>query len=208
MALGALTWLIVALGAGPLRWLGVLLFTTCSLLVALAGIRDFAGRRVRIGGRDCGVCESASVHLYSASSSLSNSPYLHCSSLKLADHVNVVFELLNRNQDLTGRTEIWSIVMDAILKHPYSVGYHAFGGAPTARLWMFVCQVGYLHTHTTDSGSGTGFWNSRAFAVRVSARWALAFDASGNRSNEQSARTVSLGLSDFHTIVKPDRGRT
>ena len=36
MALGALTWFIVALGAGQSRWLGVLLFTTCSLLVALA----------------------------------------------------------------------------------------------------------------------------------------------------------------------------
>ena len=36
MALGALTWLIVALGAGRSRWLGVLLFTTCSLLVALS----------------------------------------------------------------------------------------------------------------------------------------------------------------------------
>ena len=39
MAIGALTWLIFSLGASRPRWLGLLMFTTCSLLVLFSGSR-------------------------------------------------------------------------------------------------------------------------------------------------------------------------
>ncbi len=125
MALGALTWLIVALGAGPSRWLGVLLFTTCSLLVALSASETSL------------VVECVSVVAIAAFAKVHRSIHILALLCLIAlvalfvtqakDPVNVVFGLLNRNQDLTGRTEIWSMVMDAILKHPWlGYGYHAF----------------------------------------------------------------------------------
>ena len=68
MALGALTWFIVALGAGQLRWLGVLVFAIMLSVGGARGIRDLAGHRVCIVSHDRGVCEGASVHSYSGPS--------------------------------------------------------------------------------------------------------------------------------------------
>jgi O-antigen ligase len=125
MALGALTWFIVALGARQLRWLGVLVFAICSLLVVLAAsetslviecvslVTIVAFVRVHRSIRILGLlCLIALLALFFT---------------QARDPVNLVLELLNRNQDLTGRTEIWSMVMDAILKHPWlGYGYQAF----------------------------------------------------------------------------------
>lgn len=125
MALGALTWLIVALGAGRYRWLGVLLFAICSLLVVLSNSDTSL------------VVECILVFTIAAFSKVHRSIHILaflCLLVLVAlfatqakDPGGVVFGLLNRDQDLTGRTEIWSMVMDAISKHPWlGYGYHAF----------------------------------------------------------------------------------
>jgi O-antigen ligase len=125
MALGALTWFIVALGAGQSRWLGVLVFTTCSLLVALAASEtSVVIECISVVAIVAFVKVHRSVHILAL---LCLIALLALFFTQAKNPVNVVFELLNRNQDLTGRTEIWSMVIDAILKHPWlGYGYHAF----------------------------------------------------------------------------------
>ena len=125
MALGALTWLIFGLGAGRPRWLGVLLFTICSLLVVLSA-SDTAL-----------VAECVALFVIAAFAKVDRSILILASFCLIAlvalfvieaQHpIDIVFGLLDRNEDLTGRAGIWSMVMDAILKHPWlGYGYHAF----------------------------------------------------------------------------------
>jgi O-antigen ligase len=125
MALGALTWLIFSLGAGRPRWLGVLLFGICSLLVVLSGsatslvvecallfaIVLFAKvhRSVIILA---GLCLMVLVALF---------------VVEVQHPIEVVLGLLNREEDLTGRAQVWALVLEAISKHPWmGYGYMAF----------------------------------------------------------------------------------
>ena len=125
MALGALTWLLFAFGAGRPRWFGVLLFTICSLLVVLSASDTSL------------VAECVLLFVIAAFAKVHRSVLILASLCLIAlvtlfvaeaQHpIDIVFGLLNRREDLTGRAGIWSMVLDAISKHPWlGYGYHAF----------------------------------------------------------------------------------
>ena len=125
MALGAVTWLIFALGAGRPRWLGMLLFTMCSLLVVLSASETSL------------VAECVLLLVVVPFSKVHRSVFIFASLCLMAlgtlfvaevkHPIDVVLALLNRDQDLTGRAEIWTLVLAAIAKHPLlGYGYTAF----------------------------------------------------------------------------------
>ena len=120
-----------------------------------------------------------------------------------------MFELLNRNQDLTGRTEIWSMVMDAILEHPWlGYGYHAFwrgADGPSVDVRLSGWIPPHAHNGFLDLALDFGIAGPLLFVCLLAGP---AFDALRLAKRQTKAlKSLSLGLSDFHTIVKPDRGR-
>jgi O-antigen ligase len=125
MVLGALTWLIFALGAGRPRWLGVLLFAMCSLLVVLsASATSLVVECVLL----LTIAALAKVHrsiLILGSLFLTALVVFFFAEVK--QPMDVVLGLLNRDENLTGRVQIWVLALDAISKHPWlGYGYHAF----------------------------------------------------------------------------------
>ena len=145
MVLGALTWLIVALGAGRARWLGALLFAICSLLVVLsASATSLIVECVLI----LTVAAFARVH---RSILILGTLFLFVLiAFYLAEveqPVGVLLALLNRDESMTGRTQIWVLVLDAISKHPWlGYGYHAFwrgSDGPSADIRLAWGQIPY-----------------------------------------------------------------
>ena len=125
MVIGALTWLIFSLGASRRRWLGLLMFTTCSLLVLLSGSKTSLvvegillcvmmafGKIHRSVSIFAGFCLMVLVALF---------------VVEVQHPISAVLELLNRSEDLTGRVQIWALVREAISKRPLlGYGYMAF----------------------------------------------------------------------------------
>jgi O-antigen ligase len=185
MALGALTWLIFTLGAGRPRWLGVLLFTTCSLLVALSAsetslvvecvllftILAFAKvhRSLLILGT---LCLLALVTLFVAE----------------AKHpTDIVFRLLNREEDLSGRTTIWSMVLDAISKRPWlGYGYHAFWrgiDGPSADIHLAAWIPPHAHNGFLDLALDFGIAGPALFVLLILGPSFEAFRLAQRRTN-------------------------
>ena len=125
MVLGALTWLIVVLQADRFRWLGVMMFTTCSLLVLLSRSETSL------------VVEGLLLFVMLACANVHRSVFILavlCLMLlitvcivEIQHPIDVVLGLLNRDEDLTGRVKIWALVREAISRHPWlGYGYMAF----------------------------------------------------------------------------------
>lgn len=128
MVLGAFTWLICALGGGRPRWLGALMFAVCSILVVLSTSKTslvlecvlvlllFAiaalGRAHRSVGLLVGLCLIGLVTLF---------------IVEVNHPIQGALSLLDRDENLTGRTQIWPLVLEDISKHPWlGYGYMAF----------------------------------------------------------------------------------
>jgi O-antigen ligase len=168
MALGALTWLIFALGAGRPRWLGVLLFTTCSLLVMLSASATSL------------VVECVLLFTIVAFAKVHRS-VLILGSLCLIVLVafciaeakqpgDVVLGLLNRDESLTGRVQIWTMVLEAISKHPWlGYGYHAFwrgSDGPSADIRLAWGQIPwYSHNGFLDLALDLGIAGPMLFVL-------------------------------------------
>lgn len=125
MAIGALTWLIFSLGAGRPRWLGLLMFTTCSLLVL------FSGSKTSL------VVESILLFVMMAFGKIHRSVAILAGLslmvlvavfvVEVQHPIDAILGLLNRSEDLTGRVQIWALVREAISKRPLlGYGYMAF----------------------------------------------------------------------------------
>jgi exopolysaccharide production protein ExoQ len=125
MTFGALTWLIYALGGGHPRWLGALFFTTCSVAVVLsASATSLVVECILVLTILTLVRVHSSIRIVASLVLLIIGTWF---VMQVRHPVDVVLAFLNRDQDLTGRTEIWSMVLDAIFKHPWlGYGYHAF----------------------------------------------------------------------------------
>lgn len=126
MALGALAWLIFALGAGRPRWLGVLFFTVCSLLVMLSG----SATAIVLECALLVTIVAFNAKLHSSISIPASLCLIVLGTLAVAEvnhPMDLLLGLLNRDSNLTGRREIWSMVLEAITKRPWlGYGYAAF----------------------------------------------------------------------------------
>lgn len=90
-----------------------------------------------------------------------------------------VFHLLNRSPDLTGRTELWAAVIDAIVKKPWlGYGFSAFWQTTSRETVSIHAHVGwipgYAHNGFLDLALHLGLFGLAMFAFGYLALWGRA----------------------------------
>jgi O-antigen ligase len=125
MTLGAFTWALYMVGEGRVRWLGALMLGSSSLVLLLSASKSsLAIEFILLFVILAFTKVHRSVRLLVA---LCLTGLLTVFIAAIPHPVGYMLELLDRSPDLTGRTEIWAMILDAISKHPLiGYGYHAF----------------------------------------------------------------------------------